>query len=99
MRSETWLIEVKRQQQQEADVSLFLAMDIPKGIAKALFLPESVLERERQTNPTPQGIVLTDRKVVSALLLGDLEGKQGLHFFCKLQLSLSLRRFIAYILF
>ncbi|GJJ69894.1 hypothetical protein EMPS_02243 [Entomortierella parvispora] len=72
-RSETWLIEVKRQQQQDLDVSLFLALDIPKGIAKALFLPQSILERQRQDNPG-SGLVLTDRTIVSSILMGDLEG-------------------------
>ncbi|KAF9950397.1 hypothetical protein BGZ65_006641 [Modicella reniformis] len=56
--SETWLIELKEQQGTAG--SLFLAMDIQKGIVKALFIPESMLERRRQAHPG-EGIVITDR--------------------------------------
>ncbi|KAF8922770.1 hypothetical protein BGZ58_003801 [Dissophora ornata] len=69
--SETWLVELKRQQ--EAACSLFLAMDIPKGIVKALFIPEWMLERQRRNDPS-KGIVITDPTVVSFIMEGDLHG-------------------------
>ncbi|KAG0042714.1 hypothetical protein BGZ83_000148 [Gryganskiella cystojenkinii] len=75
LHSETWLVEVKKQQQADGtDMSLFLALDIPRAIAKALFISESALESERKIADPTQGIVLTDHSVVTALLMGDLEG-------------------------
>ncbi|KAF9356564.1 Folylpolyglutamate synthetase [Mortierella sp. AD094] len=71
LESETWLIELK--QQIGSSGSLFLALDIPRGEVKALFIPEWMLEYQRKAQPD-QGIVLKDRTVVSAIMEGDLHG-------------------------
>ncbi|KAF9997270.1 hypothetical protein BGZ79_009025 [Entomortierella chlamydospora] len=71
LESETWLIELK--QQMGSSGSLFLALDIPRGEVKALFIPEWMLEHQRKAHPD-QGIVLKDRTVVSAIMEGDLHG-------------------------
>ncbi|KAF9193335.1 hypothetical protein BGZ51_003609 [Haplosporangium sp. Z 767] len=71
LESETWLIEVKKQQGTPG--SFFLALDIPNGIVKALFIPEWMLEYRRRDHPE-QGIVVVDRVIVSAIMAGDLHG-------------------------
>ncbi|KAF9197743.1 hypothetical protein BGZ49_001677 [Haplosporangium sp. Z 27] len=71
LESETWLIELK--EQKGSSGSLFLALDIPRGEVKALFIPEWMLEYQRKAHPG-QGIVLKDRTVVSAIMEGDLHG-------------------------
>ncbi|KAG0308187.1 hypothetical protein BGZ98_008695 [Dissophora globulifera] len=68
---ETWLIELKRQR--EAAGSLFLALDISKGVVKALVIPEWMLEHRRRNNPQ-EGLVIKDHIVVSAIMDGDLHG-------------------------
>ncbi|KAF9913304.1 hypothetical protein EC991_000066 [Linnemannia zychae] len=69
--SETWLIELKKQQ--ETPGSLFLALDIPSTTIKALFIPESLLEYQRKQHPE-KGLVLNDNSVVHAIIAGDLRG-------------------------
>ncbi|KAF9128122.1 hypothetical protein BGW39_005339, partial [Mortierella sp. 14UC] len=69
--SETWLFELK--EQQETPGSIFLALDIPSATIKALFIPESLLEYQRKQHPE-KGLVLNDRSVVSAIIAGDLRG-------------------------
>lgn len=69
--SETWLFELK--EQQETPGSLFLALDIPSATIKALFIPEPLLEYQRKQHPG-KGLVLNDRSVVSAIIAGDLRG-------------------------
>ncbi|KAF9115107.1 hypothetical protein BGX27_008910 [Mortierella sp. AM989] len=71
LESETWLIELK--EQKGSSGSLFLALDIPRGEVKALFIPEWMLEHQRKARPG-QGIVMKDRTVVSAIMEGDLHG-------------------------
>ena len=71
LKHETWLIEIK--EQQEIPGSLFLALDIPNGVIKALFIPKVLLESQRQQHPE-KGLVLNDRSVVSAIITGDLKG-------------------------
>lgn len=72
LKSDTWLVELK--QQQEASGSLFLALDIPGAIVKALFIPETLLEYQRRQHPV-KGLVLNERSIVSAIIAGDLRGK------------------------
>ncbi|KAF8948501.1 hypothetical protein BGZ47_004465 [Haplosporangium gracile] len=71
LKSDTWLVEVK--EQQEASGSLFLALDIPGANIKALFIPETLLGYQRQQHPG-KGLVLNDRSIVSAIIAGDLRG-------------------------
>ncbi|KAG0368699.1 hypothetical protein BC939DRAFT_473718 [Gamsiella multidivaricata] len=69
LESQTWLIEVK--ERPETSSSLFLALDVPKGIVKALSIPERLLEHKRLPG---EGIVMKERAVVSAIMEGDLQG-------------------------
>ncbi|KAF9145588.1 hypothetical protein BG015_011842 [Linnemannia schmuckeri] len=71
LKSDTWLVELK--EQQEASGSLFLALDIPGAVIKALFIPETLLGYQRQQHPG-KGLVLNDRSIVSAIIAGDLRG-------------------------
>ncbi|KAF9100873.1 hypothetical protein BGX29_006200 [Mortierella sp. GBA35] len=71
LRFETWLIELK--EQQETPGSLFLALDVPNAIIKALFIPETLLEYQRQQHPE-KGLILNDRSTVTAIIAGDLRG-------------------------
>lgn len=71
LKSETWLIELK--EQKEASGSLFLALDIPGAVIKALFIPEALLGYQRQQHPG-KALVLNDRSIVSAIIAGDLRG-------------------------
>ncbi|KAH7056633.1 hypothetical protein BKA57DRAFT_209439 [Linnemannia elongata] len=71
LKSDSWLVELK--EQQEAAGSLFLALDIPGAIIKALFIPEILLEYQRQQHPV-KGLVLNERSIVSAIIAGDLRG-------------------------
>ncbi|KAG0249624.1 hypothetical protein BG011_009067 [Mortierella polycephala] len=71
LESETWLIELK--EQHGTPGSFFLALDIPNGVVKALFIPEWMLEYRRRDHPG-QGVVVVDRAIVSAIMAGDLHG-------------------------
>ncbi|KAI8359320.1 hypothetical protein B0O80DRAFT_228893 [Mortierella sp. GBAus27b] len=69
--SDTWLIELKEQQGTAA--SLVLALDIPKGTIKAMFIPEWMLQHQRQLRPG-EGIVITNKSIVTAVMEGDMQG-------------------------
>ncbi|KAF9916712.1 hypothetical protein BX616_003039 [Lobosporangium transversale] len=69
--SDAWLIEIKKQT--GASGSLFLAIDVLNGIAKALFIPEHMLEQQRLAHPE-QGIVIKDPHILAAIMQGDING-------------------------
>jgi hypothetical protein len=84
MGSDTWLIELREQQASAG--SFFLALDIPKGTVKALFIPEWMLEHQRQARPG-EGIVITNRAIVSAIMEGDMQGNITTHWIRKITLE------------
>ncbi|KAF9963061.1 hypothetical protein BGZ70_007700 [Mortierella alpina] len=69
LESELWLAEIKAHEGK----SLFLALDVPNGKAMALHIPECMLEGQRGTS-SEEGIRITDRVIVSAIIAGNLEG-------------------------
>ncbi|KAF9950878.1 hypothetical protein BGZ72_007544 [Mortierella alpina] len=68
LESELWLAELKAHEGK----SLFLALDVPHGKAMALHIPEWMLEGQRGAN-SEEGIRITDRVMVSAIMVGNIE--------------------------
>ncbi|KAF9558540.1 hypothetical protein EC968_007075 [Mortierella alpina] len=69
LESELWLVEIKSSEGK----SLFLALDVPNGKAMALHIPEWMLEGQRSAQ-SEEGIRVTDRVIVSAVMAGNIEG-------------------------
>lgn len=51
----------------KSDHSLCIAMDIPNGIVKAMFVPRLLDQRKAPDN----GVVITDRSIVLAVMAGE----------------------------
>ncbi|KAF9581816.1 hypothetical protein BGW38_001040, partial [Lunasporangiospora selenospora] len=66
--SDTWLIELKKHR--GGSGSLFLALDLPSGIVKAMSIPEQLLENSRK-GQVGEGIVITDHSIVSSIMAGN----------------------------
>lgn len=63
LKSETWLMELN----DKSDHSLCIAMDIPNGVVKAIFVPRLLDQRKAPDN----GVVITDRSIVLAVMAGE----------------------------
>ncbi|KAG0030458.1 hypothetical protein BGZ82_007428 [Podila clonocystis] len=79
--SETWLMELNDKGDQG---SLCIAMDIPNGIIKAMFVP-----RMDQRKTLDTGVVITDRSIVLAVMAGENRYELIKDAYLSLQIDIS----------